>query len=543
MRTGERIQHAVLTLLDGTRVGNALAVLMNRYESAIPGKPSSSWIPAFNRDARFDANSFSRWEMARKIQYFERNSWLVQRLRDTFVKWVIGPNGLNVVPASSDGDWNQRNQEAYLEWCERPCLDSTLTMAQVHRLEAGTYHLLGECFTNETRLKERGKPSRPAIQLIDPHRCSSPGVEYSSKEEEDLVDGVQLGKDAITGKVTIPTGYWLKTGFDGDEWTLRSTAQVLHIFDPERIGMFRGITPYHAVLTPVHQLFDLEEFEMQRAYANAEDAKVWETWNGEAPTASTLYRAKNGIGLPNGSNNATTSDVEKRLEMYRKVMGARTVYTRPGEKITTPSNPSPSAATQWLWRLKMGQVCEAVGIPLILAFPEIIESAQGTLVRGIYADACQGFKGKFPLFAQAAKRKYRFFTDWARNNDPRCVDAPADWGKCTVEPTKDVDVDVGNNSAAKLAEYAAGTTTLERIAGAMGTTARALVYGKGMDVAMVKKAAKEITELFKADGIEVLPEEIMGNLADIAQKLAIAQGQTQEPDDDEAPVEKEPVNA
>lgn len=519
MNLSERIQTAAIALFDGTRVGNALAALFNRYEGAIPGGPDRSWLPALVRDARFDANSFSRYEMLRKILYFERNSWLVQHLRDTFIKWVIGPNGLNVVPNSSDHEWNLRMQEVYLEWCERPCLDSTLTMAQVHRLEAGTYHLLGEAFCNETRIKEKGKPSRPAIQLIDCHRCSSPGVEYSAREEEDLVDGVQLGTDGLTGKVTIPIGYWVREGFSGDAWTMRSTEQLQHIFDPERIGMYRGITPYHANIQTLHEIFDLERFEMQRAYANAEEAKVWETWNGEIPgSPSQAMRGKwNGTS---GQGAANDNDVQKRLELYRKIIGPRTIAVRPNEKVTYPSNPSPSAATQWLWRYKIGQICRAVDMPLLLVFPEAVESMQGTTSRGIYADACQGFKGKFPLFANAAKRKYRFFANWARYNDPRCADAPADWGKCTVEPTKDVDVDVGNNSAAKLAEYAAGTTSLERIAGAMGTTARTLTYQKAMDVALVKIVAKEVSAKM---GVEVLPEEIMGNLADIAQKLAQAQ--------------------
>jgi len=136
-----------------------LAKVVNRYEAAQPSTPKRSWIPAFVRDARQDANSWSRWEMTRKIRYFERNVWLVQALRDEHVKWTVGPNGLIIRPDSIDTEWNKRAFDSYMEWCERPCFDSTISMTQVHKQIAGTCHLERDLFVHKTRLKWQGNPA------------------------------------------------------------------------------------------------------------------------------------------------------------------------------------------------------------------------------------------------------------------------------------------------------------------------------------------------------------------------------------------------
>ncbi len=45
------------------------------------------------------------------------------------------------------------------------------------------------------------------------------------------------------------------------------------------------------------------------------------------------------------------------------------------------------------------------GVPLLLVFPEMIESFNGTVVRGIYDNAHEFFRGKTFLFARRRKGK------------------------------------------------------------------------------------------------------------------------------------------
>jgi capsid protein len=503
------------------RVRMAAEVLLNRYEGANPSTPERSWIPAFVRDARFDANSFSRWELTRKIRYFERNVWLVQALQREFIKWTVGPNGLPVIPSSSDTDWNERMLESYQEWCESPCLDSTITMSQAHKQMAGESHIDGELFIAKTRSKVSGQASRPAIQLVESHRVSSPGHEWSmayaqqgiaspSETDRNVVDGVQLGLDS-RGKATKPIGYWVRESFEGDAWVFRSVAEVHHVFDPTRVGMYREITPYHACLNTLHDLDDLEAMEMQKAKANSEVANILKNSTGEIPPS--MVRRERYLGKAVAPGKAD-EDFNKRLEMYRKVLGSRTIALKSNEDLAQLTSTNPSAATQWYWRYKIGQICAAQGIPMILIFPEMIESIQGTVVRGIYDNAHEFFRSKFFVFAHAARDVYRYYANWARYNDPRCVDAPADWAKCHVIPPRAVNVDIGRNSAAMLSELAAGTTNYDRVYGMQGSTAEVGLRQKARNVALIKRIAKE-------EGVE--PAEIAAPLGDVLLKLAQAE--------------------
>jgi hypothetical protein len=512
MKLIDRIANSILALTGGTRVGDAIGELFNRYEAAQPSTPKRSYIPAFNRDARYDANSWSRWEMTRKIRYFERNVWLVQAIRDEHVKWTVGPNGLTVLPASSDEEWNKGMEESYQEWCENPCFDSTIPMPQVHKQIAGTANLENDLFVLKTFIKNSGKPSRPAIQLIESHRCSAPGTVYSLQESSDTVDGVQLGKGQ-DGKVTGPIGYWMIDDLLSTQWAFRSVAECIHIFSPERIGMYRGITPYHSVMNTLHDLDDLESMEMERAKNNSEISNIITSPSGELNRDALRARRFGAVGTSTAQPDSKDEDIDRRIQMYRKILGARTIALKTGEKLEQQGNENPSAATQWYWKYKLGQVSKTAGVPLILIFPELIEGMQGTVVRGIYDNAHETFRGHFFTYARTAINLYRYYANWARYNDPRCFDAPADWNKCHVIPPRAVNVDIGYTSAATLAELASGVTNYDDIAGRQGTTAEVLIRKKAKNVKMINDVAAEF-------GIE--PADIAAPMADVLQKLALA---------------------
>lgn len=487
----------------------------NRYEASVPFDPDRSYRPGFVRDARYDANSFTRWELARKIRYDRRNCWLLARHQEVYTKWSVGPNGLQVIPDSSDPEWNKRMLEDYQEWSESPCLDSTLTMPQVHRSMAGEKLFDGELFLNFTHDKAPGKQATPALQLIESHRCSTPGTEYSTREVDDLVDGVQLRRGA-NGQPTKPEGYWIKDGFDGDAWTFRSTDQMHHVFDPHRVGMYRDITPYHTVLNPIGDLEDLGDMEMQRAKQNSEIAYLVKTASGEL---NGNLRRESRYGTVPTATTETDKQFAARINQYRKILGSRVVSGRKDDEWQQWANSNPSAATQWYWLYKTAQVCSAVGIPLLVCFPEFITQIQGTVVRGIYDEAHEFFRSQYFLFAVAARKIYRYRAQWARYNVKDLADAPADWAKCHVIPPRAINVDIGNQSAATLAELEAGITNWDDIAGRHGTTAEVLIRKKVKNVAMIKKICAEVSS---QEGVEVLPAEVSAPIADVLQKMATA---------------------
>jgi capsid protein len=529
------------------RIKVARDILLNRYEGAQPSSPKRSYIPSFNRDARHDANSWSRWEMTRKIRYFEQNVWLCQANGDTHVKYTVGANGLTITPASSDTEWNKRMTESYMEFCEAPVLDSTIDMPQFHKQIARAAHFENDCFIHKTRSKLEGKQAKPKVQLIESHRCSAPGTQYSVKDNiQDCVDGVQLFTEP-DGQVTAPVGYWFIDDALMSQWAFRPAKDIHHVFDPERAGMYRGITPYHSVINTLHDLDDLEILSMDKAKGLAEITNIITSPSGELNRDGLMNRKFGGMGAAVVNNNsAKEDDLDRRIQLYRKIVGARTIALKTGETMERFTSDQPSVAEQWFWVYKIGQICRVAGVPLILLFPEIIKGLQGTLVRSILDDAHETFKEKFFLYARAAVNIYRYYAGWAIYNDPRVIDAPADWKKCHVTPPRAVNVDVGYTSAATLAELEAGIQNWDDIAARNSTTAENLIRKKVRNVIMIKQICEEESA---ESGFEVEPAEVSAPIADVLQKLASAEASeaaadaANNPEPEEGGQEKKPAAA
>lgn len=533
MRFRERLSNALITAAisaKGERIGAAIVsastafageLITNRYEAAQPNSPKRSYIPAFNRDARYDANSYSRWEMTRKMRYFQRNVWLVQAMQDEHVKWTVGANGLQIRPMSKDVEWNKRMQASYKKWCLSPTVDNTITMAQVHRQISATDHLENDVFILKTFIKLPNSPSRPAIQIIESHRCSAPGTVYTAEESDDIVDGVQLRR--VGKKVQGVLGYWMIDNLLMDEWVFQSADDIIHVFDPDRTGMYRGITPYHAVMNTLHDLDDMEGYEMERAKSNSSITNIITTPSGEINSDAMRQRR---YGFGSYTTNADTKDdnTDVMIQLYRKVLGAKTVALKTGETMQQFGNETPSASTQWYWKYKIAQICKAGKVPIILILPEILDGLQGTTVRGIYDSAAETFRGQFFRYAQAAGQMYLYYANWARYNDPSVVDAPADWDTYMIVPPKAVNVDVGYTSAANLAELAAGVQSFDEIAARSGRTSGEVLEAKAKDAALINKLAKQY---------DVTPGEI-SSPAGQAQLLAM-QSQNQDQDDPPEP--------
>lgn len=501
----------------------AQSVFQNHYSGAEWGSPRRALVPAFYRDARFDANQFTRYEMARKIRDFERNVWIIGTLKATYSRYSVGPNGLKVVPASSDEAWNKRAEYHYERYCEAPSRDSALPMGEQHQLIADTTHIDGGLFVNFTSRKPGKGQSVPAIQLIEGHRCATPGAAWSDSigavgARADVVDGVNIDS---AGR---PDGYWIREGINDDEYVFRPlydparpwAGGVMHVYDPDRIGQYRELTPYHAVINQIQDLDILRLLEMDRAKANGEIALHLETVDGELPDAAALLRQGYNKSTATGAASSPDEDLQKRIQQYRTVYGARWFATKVGEKVNQLGAESPSAATQWYWLQLYEEICASVSIPLLMVLPR---SIQGTVARGILDDANIWFTDRFHTFCRPVKAAYLHFISWARFNIPELADPPADWMRCHITPPRACNVDVGYNAAAELAAYEAGFTNLDDIAGKNGKTARELIEKKARNIGLIKQIAKAVS---KDMGEEVTPEEISQSIADALEKNARA---------------------
>jgi lambda family phage portal protein len=430
-------------------------LVLDRYEGARTST-ERSWIPATVQSMRFDASPSVRSELVRKSRYFERNSDLMNRLADIFEAYTVG-TGLNVSSASSDPAWNQKAQVWWDTWCRFPDQNSRQEFGTLQGLMARSWFVDGEVFVLFTQDAAAGGKRIPRLQLVESHLVRTPD---SMMDSPTLFDGIVLSK----AKGYRPEKYYVHEDSERGQAVnpkAVDAASVVHVYEPNRPQQFRGIPFISPVLNILHDFDDLHIEEMRAA----KEASQWSTFitteSGELPAAG--IRRSRMTGTTQTSNGTATT--ENRTDFYKDIIGGKTVALRKGEDVKQFKPERPSVVTQEYWDLLIKRICAGVGIPSVLVFPE---SMQGTVYRGAISMAETYFRARSSVISAAVRRIYEHVMLWAIQNDPALAGAPADWFRVAILPPRGINVDVGRNSNAMLAELAAGATTYDQIYAPLG---------------------------------------------------------------------------
>jgi capsid protein len=462
--------------------------LTNRYEAGVRWGTARSYIPGFVQDARFDADQATREEIVRKARYFERNNAIVNRLADLFEQFTVGADGLQFIPSSSDEEWNKKAKASYDEWCEVCDLTSLHGMGTLMSLAARSWFIDGEVFILLTRGQNTSPTSalqpntRPRIQLIESHRVATPG-HMREMEGKTVRDGIEVDSNGR------PIAYWIRNG-SGDlgteeTYVRRKAEEVIHLGEPSRIGMGRPLSFFYPVLNVLHDLDDLSGLEMLAAKDAAEKSTVWETFSGEMPNAAAVRRDRFTQGTQTSAGTDTT---ETKTKFLKTIFGGRALAVKKGETVTQFQNNRPTVTTQQYWDYLTSLVCAGVGISKLLVLPFTI---QGTVARADFDIANSFFRSRSSVLITAFTRVYLFYMEWAIRSDRRLVDPPADWKSVDTRAPRSVNVDVGRNSSAMLAELEAGTRTFQSVYAELGLDYRTELRQRAKEAALVESLAKE----------------------------------------------------
>lgn len=469
------------------------------YDGAIRWSPERSYIYGQVQDARFDANSATRLELVRKSRAFERNNALVNKMADLW-ECYVGP--LQMTPASSDEDWNSRAQVVWDEW-QRVCdVSSRQNFQSLQKLLLRSWFIDGEVFILKTRGREVSLDGRalerPRVQLVEAHQVATPAERIGGTN---IVDGIELNENGR------PVAYWIRDQF-ADTFRRYDAKDVIHLFDPSRAGMYRGLPYVYPVVNDIIDLDDLQRYEMKAAKDAADITNVVHTESGELNPGQ-MRRERFSIKTQDAAGNETT---EQRTQYIQNRIGGRTIALKPNEKIEQFKSDRPSVVTQGYWDFLTAKICAGVGIPKLVV---LSHSLQGTVVRGEFDLAHAFFRSKSGIFAEAIADIYLFVMGWHVRNDRRVVDPPSDWYLTNTRAPRAINVDVGRNSSAIIAEYEAGLRTLEGICAEMGQDWRRHVRQRAREEAFVDKSARE-------EG--TTPERIKSA---VVKALAASQGQAQ----------------
>jgi len=428
--------------------------VFQRFKSAVRAwyegaryRIGTAWIPSTFQDARFDISAATRTTLQAKARYFERNSALINRLCDIFEVYTVGV-GLQVHPQSSDKEWNKRARQWWQEWERFADIASRQPFGTLQGLIARSWFIDGECFVLLTASE---KSSRPRISVIEAHRVKTPAA-LQSEEGKTIVDGVQI--DPNTGR---PIMYWVTTVRpDGkEESRAYESKDIIHVFEPSRPGQYRGIPFLTPAINLLSDLAEIEKLEVKAARAAAVIANVFTTPPGEASSEDLIA----------GGGSVSTNSVTGQVTAYQEKLGGETLVLAPGEDLKQFKSERPSVVTMEYLRQLRADVCAACGIPSVLAFPE---QMQGTQYRGALDMAATFFKCRSSVMQEVVLRVWEYVISSAARFDPNINPAPKDFYRVTIPSPRAVNVDVGRNSAAMLAELQAGVTTYSQIYGPLG---------------------------------------------------------------------------
>lgn len=466
-------------------------VFSNIYEGASWWSSDRSWIPEYNpQDAKLDLTELELTELIRKSRYFVKNSPLVHKLRGNFRQYTVGSKGVVIVPASSDPEFNAEVEKEWKAFCKSPDRSSNKNYATLCGEGAdclftdGNFLILKSM--EESPEKVPGVPSlSPKIQLLEIHRLKTPDELASSKN---LIKGIQTDSK---GK---PIGYWIADGIEGDKTSFKKAENVIHVFESNRPGQYFGEPLMTPALNRIHDLDDLQILQMRKAKQNASIANVLKNEAGELSDEDAMRRARTDDTTDSQGTDTTVG----RISHYQKKLGGETIALKNGEELDQFRSESPSVTEQWHWEKCESEACVTAGQSRMLVFPD---SIQGTVARADLEVAAAFFNSYFGIQSDAWSEVYLWWLEWAVKNKKNLKNKPDDYNTFECRGPRGVNVDLGWNSDAVIAELQAGIRTIP------GTYAELQQdYRKELrQIAISKRYAKDLEKEFDLEEGEVIP--------------------------------------
>jgi capsid protein len=282
----------------------------------------------------------------------------------------------------------------------------------------------------------------------------------SDQEGKTIVQGIQIDP-GLGGR---PIGYYIGDDSTGELLIPEvpvSADFVIHVVEPMRAGQYRGLPFCTPVINLLHDLDDLHQYELRAAKDAAIFGPFVKTASGEVdPRMLRMQRVKSKTIA--GDETEMTVD---KTEYYEDIADGSIKVLQQGDDIVFPSSQRPSVVTQQYWRMIQEQICNGIGIPYVLAYPE---SLQGTTYRGTLAVAAAMFRARAAVLAEAWQRIYEYVMRYEVATNRDLQPPPSDWYKVTMQPPRAPDVDIGYSSAATLEELAAGLTNYDLVYSARG---------------------------------------------------------------------------
>lgn len=441
------------------------------------------------QDTKTDVTTQSRKQVLGLARYWFYNSPVVRGAIDCMVRNSIGP-GIKCQARTSDEGWNRATEEWFHDWSLACDVRGLLDFNTLTQVAARSMLRDNEIFCVLTSNKE----DWPQLQLVEAHRCETPG--YLANEPR-VIDGVRVSP------VGRPLSYYIRLG-EGDKFTEVQAPDVIVLAERDRADELRSIS---RLVTCLNLIQDREEI-------------LTNTMVG-IKRSSTIGLALEGEGAPGFFGPTTTTDDGITTD---KVFGSGAIWNVPsGRKIREIKDDRPSPNLTEFMDQFLRAVASGLGLPYEYLWKADLS---GPSQRFVLAQA----QRRFDEIAQAViTQMVSRVRLWAlakaiKRGDltpPRGMDR---WWQAVYHTPQRTTIDAGRDSAADREDFKLGIRTLADIAAERGDDWQEIVDQRVAEQVYIRQKATEA-------GVD------LGEIQNTGQKQAPAVTPPSAPPADEPPAQ------
>jgi len=408
------------------------------------------------QDTKTDVTTQSRKQVLGLARYWFYNSPVVRGAIDCMVRNSIGP-GIKCQARTADEGWNRATEEWFHDWSLACDVRGLLDFNTLTQVAARSMLRDNEIFCVLTSNKE----DWPQLQLVEAHRCETPG--YLTNEPR-VIDGVRVSP------VGRPLSYYIRLG-EGDKFTEVQAPDVIVLAERDRADELRSLS---RLVTCLNLIQDREEI-------------LTNTMVG-IKRSSTIGLALEGEGAPGFFGPTATTDDGITTD---RVFGSGAIWNVPsGRKIREIKDDRPSPNLTEFMDQFLRAVASGLGLPYEYLWKADLS---GPSQRFVLAQA----QRRFDEIAQAViTQMVSRVRLWAlakaiKRGDltpPRGMDR---WWQAVYHTPKRTTIDAGRDSAADRENLKLGTITLSQIAAEGGYDWQEIVDQRVAEQVYIRQKATE----------------------------------------------------
>lgn len=295
-----------------------------------------------NTDTRRQINTWTRWEISRKIQFLYNHFGFIRRLVNGMARML---GYLTPQPDTSDEEWNDLAFE---------CFMSIAGSAQTWDMAGKFNFFSGQVIDNQAIfrdgdtlcIKTMGPGGRARMAYYEAHQIANPA---------DAGDGWNDGVQVYRGR---HIQYGVKDSDNPGEVTAVEAWKCVYMARFENRGQTRPLSILTAAVLNMIDVLEVRGFQKNKIKNNSRMGMAVET-DYNAPPSSRV----GGFGAPTSRIEAQMPDGSTQLIDVEMVLnGSMTPNLAPGRKVKVITDDSPSLNNQEFERALLKDCCDAADI-------------------------------------------------------------------------------------------------------------------------------------------------------------------------------------